>query len=92
MQLILILVPIRAGEYAGYAYFATAGGIAAARGAVALSPGEQIIGHPSYGGRTIEGLRSGQFRFGWSRNNGPTLRMGVRSKHIDFVRLRPPGQ
>ncbi len=80
------------GTYAGYGLGAGLGGAGLARGAAALGPGGRIIGHPAYGGRTIDGLRSGQVRFGWSRNNGPTLRLGVRNRHVDIVRLRPPRQ
>ena len=56
---------------------------------VGLSPSGNFIGHPAYGGRTIKMLKSGKFRFGWSRNNGPVLRIGIKRKHIDLIQLKP---
>jgi len=78
------------GIYAGYGLAAGFGGAGLARGVVALGPGGRIIGHPAYGGKTINGFRNGQVRFGWSRNNGPTLRLGIKNRHIDLVRLKLP--
>ena len=57
-----------------------------------LGPTGSVIGHPAYGGRTINSLRSGKHRFGWGRDNGPTLRFGRGNKHYDVVRLKPPKQ
>jgi len=80
------------GRYAGYGLSFGLGGYGLARGVMALGPGGRVIGHPAYGGRTIDGLRSGDIRFGWSRNNGPTLRLGIRNRHFDIVKLRSPKQ
>jgi len=78
------------GQYAGYGLSFGLGGYGLVRGGMALGPGGKVIGHPAYGGRTIDGLRNGEIRFGWSRNNGPTLRLGIRNRHIDIVKLRSP--
>ena len=80
------------GRYAGYGLSFGLGAYGLARGGMALGPGGRLIGHPAYGGRTIDGLRNGEIRFGWSRNNGPTLRLGIRNRYIDIVKLRPPKQ
>ncbi len=80
------------GRYAGYGLSFGLGGYGLARGGMALGPGGRVIGHPAYGGRAIDGLRNGEIRFGWSRNNGPTLRLGIRNRHIDIVKLRSPKQ
>ncbi|MCD9008216.1 hypothetical protein LDO31_18665, partial [Luteimonas sp. XNQY3] len=52
----------------------------------------RIIGHPAYGGRTIQFLRSGKVRFGWGRDGGPTLRIGIGNKHIDLWKMKPPSK
>ena len=80
------------GRYAGYGLSFGLGAYGLARGGMALGPGGRLIGHPAYGGRTIDGLRNGEIRFGWSRNNGPNLRLGIRNRYIDIVKLRPPKQ
>lgn len=38
----------------------------------------------------MDGLRNGEIRFGWGRNNGPTLRLGIRNRHIDTIKLSSP--
>jgi RHS repeat-associated protein len=79
-------------KYAGYGWALGLGGVGLARGAAALGPTGKIIGHPAYGGRTISTLRGGRVRFGWSRDSGPTLRLGIKNRHIDLVKLKPPRQ
>ncbi|UJP06215.1 MAG: DUF6531 domain-containing protein [Nitrosomonas sp.] len=80
------------GTYTGYGLGVGLGGVGLARGAVTLGPGGRVIGHPAYGGRTIDGLRNGKIRFGWSRNNGPTLRLGIGNRHVDIIGVKPPQQ
>lgn len=58
----------------------------------ALGPSGRILGHPAYGGRTLNSLKSGKYRFGWGRDGGPVLRIGIKNKHIDLMRQQVPRQ
>lgn len=67
-----------------------AGGLVVRSGVRLLGPSGKVIGHPAYGGRTISSLRTGRVRFGWGRDGGPTLRLGIDNTHVDFIKLPPP--
>lgn len=60
----------------------------------ALGPSGRVIGHPAYGGRTIDllrkGIGNGKYRFGWGRDGGPVLRIGIKTRHVDLLRAKKP--
>lgn len=56
----------------------------------ALGPSGSTIGHPAYGGQSIRSIGQGRVRFGWGRDSGPTLRLGVWNRHINVLKVKPP--